>query len=357
MALDFSSPEFQQLLLGLGGRLLASSGRGENTAQGLGGAALGGLQDYSQLQRQAQFSESNKLRNEALQRQFDRQDKQQERREKIAQQAGLGQPTGHPGVPPQQQGLGQLLAQESIMSGDMGGAANLLGLGQEGVDPTGRMQDVAAGLGQQFSPELLGNPAFQQAMQVQLAKKQGTTVNVGDRLMPGMINPRKVPTGFMVDKAGTNVVPIPGVQEKDRNERLEVISNVEGAVGKYKSLIEGMGPQFSVGPFNAADTAKLKGEHTNVLMQMKELYNLGVLNGPDLEVMLGVLGDPTTVGAATKGAAPLLEGIKVVEGELERRRQSTETRFSTGFSKTQSTKDSSPSSMSDEELLKALTGG
>lgn len=41
----------------------------------------------------------------------------------------------------------------------------------------------------------------------------------------------------------------------------------------------------------------VKATRRNIQMQLKELYNLGVLNGPDLELMDQIMFDPTSIGA------------------------------------------------------------
>lgn len=61
-----------RLLLGLGGRLLSASGQGMNLQQGLGGAILGGMQDYSAIMQEAQAKKRQDLQNELLQKNLDR---------------------------------------------------------------------------------------------------------------------------------------------------------------------------------------------------------------------------------------------------------------------------------------------
>lgn len=61
-----------RLLLGLAGRLLSASGQGMTTGQGLGGAILGGLQDYSSILQEAQVRKRQDLQNELLQKNLDR---------------------------------------------------------------------------------------------------------------------------------------------------------------------------------------------------------------------------------------------------------------------------------------------
>lgn len=47
---------------------------------------------------------------------------------------------------------------------------------------------------------------------------------------------------------------------------------------------------------------ELATAHRDLQMQMKELYNLGVLNGPDLMLMDQILLDPTSIMGNVKDA-------------------------------------------------------
>ncbi len=62
---------------------------------------------------------------------------------------------------------------------------------------------------------------------------------------------------------------------------------------------------------------KLATAHRDLQMQMKELYNLGVLNGPDLELMEQILLNPTTIPANVADALdPVLPGNQDMEQRI-----------------------------------------
>lgn len=110
---------------------------------------------------------------------------------------------------------------------------------------------------------------------------------------------------------------------------------------------------------------KLSTAHRDLQMQMKELYNLGVLNGPDLALMEQILINPTTVGANVADKLdPVLPGNQDMEQRIpanisEVRRMMTN-RTEPALQqlgidpKSLMPGQNDPSSLSDEELLKML---
>lgn len=66
--------------------------------------------------------------------------------------------------------------------------------------------------------------------------------------------------------------------------------------------------------------AKLQTTYQTTLLNLKEFFNLGVLNGPDLEVLKGIIPDPTT-GAFKKfrgRSSAVSEGIKNIKTNIEK---------------------------------------
>lgn len=75
------------------------------------------------------------------------------------------------------------------------------------------------------------------------------------------------------------------------------------------------------------DNAKLKTSYNTATLNLKEFFNLGVLNGPDLEVIQGVLGKPTDQGlpgvgnvvSGTGAKAGIQNMYKQIEASLDDR--------------------------------------
>ena len=107
---------------------------------------------------------------------------------------------------------------------------------------------------------------------------------------------------------------------------------VEAATGVNAALqsIDRIDSQYArvpmTGPLgqvmNPTDLAVLKQSTTDLLLRMKEVpYNLGVLNGPDLEIMEQIVKDPEGVDAMVfrQKINPLLQNLSSILGEQYRR--------------------------------------
>ena len=65
---------------------------------------------------------------------------------------------------------------------------------------------------------------------------------------------------------------------------------------------------------NMTTRANLSTKYKNMLLQAKEAYGLGVLNGPDLAILEGIVTDPNSAKGLITGRA----NIKNQANELER---------------------------------------
>jgi hypothetical protein len=133
------------------------------------------------------------------------------------------------------------------------------------------------------------------------------TDTLGDGMMPP---PASVPA-----PGGGTVTALPGTSPVGSSEAAQIrqainttIPSVKTALNAYRASLKNTGRVdrlIGVGPANAA----AKSEHTNLLLQLKELFNLGVLNGPDYTLMLKMVEAPDTWEAA-------LGGVESIEAQL-----------------------------------------
>ena len=95
------------------------------------------------------------------------------------------------------------------------------------------------------------------------------------------------------------------IRKKEVNLR-----NLEKQIDNYQSLVNEYGFELLDSPErNALATA-----YTSLLMNMKEYLNLGVLNGPDLEIMERMIKDPTSW--MTAGSSFLAGAIRFFDGDM-----------------------------------------
>lgn len=142
-------------------------------------------------------------------------------------------------------------------------------------------------------------------------------VNVNNATIP------PPPSGYYYPVPGdySTVVPQRGgphdpAASKEGREQASNIARVDQALDNYRQAVATVGTKVIPGP----EKLRLSSSHTDLLMEMKELYNLGVLNGPDYELMLGVIKDPTsvwTVGQGYTGKDLLKQLDSVVVPKLE----------------------------------------
>lgn len=103
--------------------------------------------------------------------------------------------------------------------------------------------------------------------------------------------------------------------------------------------------------------------HRDLQMQMKELYNLGVLNGPDLELMNQILIDPTSISGNVMDVLGVADMEKRIPANINQVRQLMLNRAEPALQQlgidpqSLMPKAANPSEMTDEQLLQMLQGG
>ena len=112
----------------------------------------------------------------------------------------------------------------------------------------------------------------------------------------------KPPPGYRwgpVDEEGLpTLVPITGGPAEKLGEtqvkQVVGVQNTRNAIAEYRGAIKNFGLIDMANP-NAR--AKMGTIYNNMMLQAKEAYNLGVLNGPDYMILQSVVTDPTSVKA------------------------------------------------------------
>jgi hypothetical protein len=71
-------------------------------------------------------------------------------------------------------------------------------------------------------------------------------------------------------------------------------TNLKSAIDNYKETLKGFNTFDMVNPDARAG---MGNAYNNMMLQAKEAYNLGVLNGPDYQILQSVVKDPTKAGS------------------------------------------------------------
>jgi len=111
--------------------------------------------------------------------------------------------------------------------------------------------------------------------------------------------------------------PQSAAERAKAQENEQKFNRIGRTVDAYESLLKEVGPTKSFGPLTGPVGTKLQTAYTDMLLEMKELANLGVLNGPDYMLMTQMLVDPTSVQAQRIGTTGLLEQTALVRKKLE----------------------------------------
>jgi hypothetical protein len=105
----------------------------------------------------------------------------------------------------------------------------------------------------------------------------------------------KVPSGYRALPNGT-LEAIPGGPADKLGEsqmkQLNGVNNLRDAIGRYQQQLDEFGTLGLVSP---SARAKMGTLYNNMMLFAKEAYNLGVLNGPDYQIMTDMLTDPRSM--------------------------------------------------------------
>lgn len=106
----------------------------------------------------------------------------------------------------------------------------------------------------------------------------------------------------------------------------ETLAAVSGALEEYRAQLEATGANVLYNPRDPAQR-QLESSRMALLLQTKELFNLGVLNGPDLELMERMIGDPQGAGAIGQSTASLMAQLEIIDGYIGRARNQLPAEF------------------------------
>lgn len=138
---------------------------------------------------------------------------------------------------------------------------------------------------------------------------QGNALKAQEIAMGG-----KPPPGYRWAEGGT-LAAIPGGPgdklPESQQKQLVGVNNVKSAIAEYRESLKSFG---GIDALNPDARAMMGTKYNNMMLQAKEAYNLGVLNGPDLDILQSVITDPRSV----KGAFVSKKALDTQASELDR---------------------------------------
>lgn len=106
----------------------------------------------------------------------------------------------------------------------------------------------------------------------------------------------------------------------ERAKRIQAFANAADALDQFETTLNTVGSVVKPG----VEKSGLEMDYENLQLQLKELYNLGVLNGPDLALMRRIINDPTSLkgrvlagGSAEEQTARIAAQVTQMRTKLE----------------------------------------
>jgi hypothetical protein len=96
------------------------------------------------------------------------------------------------------------------------------------------------------------------------------------------------------DASGQPLMGTKGNLPEGATKQVTGATNLKDAIINYKDTLTGFNTLDMVNP---DARAKMGNAYNNMMLQAKEAYNLGVLNGPDYAILQSVVKDPTKLNA------------------------------------------------------------
>jgi hypothetical protein len=131
-----------------------------------------------------------------------------------------------------------------------------------------------------------------------------------------------IPVGDVVvsGKSGPKILK-PGEKKAEEYEKLD---RVDSSIAAYKNMISKVGTEY----FPTEGKLAIGGLHKDLLLELKELYNLGVLSGPDLSIMEQVIMDPTALTSQVYSGDDLVNQLNAtVIPKMEAARERLDKRY------------------------------
>lgn len=151
------------------------------------------------------------------------------------------------------------------------------------------------------------NQATREASQSVYDADRGLVINKGT----GLARPAATMDGKPVSPKDK---PLPeGAQKQIMGTR-----NLQDAIDGYQAVLANFGPMDMAKPDSRA---KMGNAYNNMMLQAKEAYNLGVLNGPDYDILQSVVKDPTkltSVMTSNKAMSEQADSLKNIAANIER---------------------------------------
>ena len=158
----------------------------------------------------------------------------------------------------------------------------------------------------------------------QVTRKIPGMISKGDYLPPtgvAAVDEKPVVTEQKEEEQEEQIVKITPQRRDELTKNIDTLDNSLVKLNNFEQAVDELQPGiFTIGE----ERAKIQSLHTSILLELKNLEELGVLAGPDLDLLLGLLGDPTSftqqfIKGGIAGTKVQIQNIKNIINEKKQR--------------------------------------
>lgn len=161
-------------------------------------------------------------------------------------------------------------------------------------------------------------------------------------VMPAIPQTVRPPSGTGVMPSDQSTVgqptagpPIPGTQpgltpgqRTEYSKKTAQLDNLSVSLNTYRALLDEQGASMlgAIG-VPTSGNRQLKSAYTNLLIEMKNLFELGALSGPDYDLMTSSVTDPNSMTGVSLGVEGLKPQLDQIDAKLQAARNIVESQY------------------------------
>jgi hypothetical protein len=129
------------------------------------------------------------------------------------------------------------------------------------------------------------------------------------------VNPRDATSAPVTTAQGTQLAGAPRQAPEAYSKQASALLNMTDALNKYQNELKGFSVTTSLRP---DERARVGTTYQNALLQAKEIYNLGVLNGPDKAILEQIIANPLDIASAPISTSALIKQVEALRDIIDR---------------------------------------
>ena len=129
------------------------------------------------------------------------------------------------------------------------------------------------------------------------------------------VNPRDATSAPVTTAQGTQLAGAPRQAPEAYSKQASALLNMTDALNKYQNELKGFTVTTALQP---DQRARIGTAYQNALLQAKEIYNLGVLNGPDKAILEQIISNPLAIASAPISTDAMIKQVETMRNIIDR---------------------------------------